>query len=114
MKKLRKFLSIAFSATGILIILVALAVGLFANNALDVAIESGGTKARESRRLARRGHMWLENGGLGLLLRGNCPSLSTGVRGCPPSSCESDPKSSVPVFRIACFGVEKSGRAFTA
>jgi len=45
MKKLRKFVSIVLSAIVILIVIVVLAVGLFANNALDLAIESAGTKA---------------------------------------------------------------------
>jgi len=45
MKKLRKFLSIILSAIVILIVLVIVAVGMFANNALGVAIESAGTRA---------------------------------------------------------------------
>ncbi|UCE46296.1 MAG: AsmA family protein [Phycisphaerales bacterium] len=45
MKKLGKFLSIVLSVVVILIVLVILAVGLFANNALDMAIESAGTRA---------------------------------------------------------------------
>ena len=45
MKKLRKMLSIVLSAIVILIVVIALAVSLFANNALGVAIESAGTKA---------------------------------------------------------------------
>lgn len=45
MKKLRKFVSIVLSAIVILIVIAALAAGLFANKALDVAIESAGTKA---------------------------------------------------------------------
>jgi hypothetical protein len=45
MKRLRKFVSIVLSAIVILIVIVVLAVGLFANKALDVAIESAGTKA---------------------------------------------------------------------
>lgn len=45
MKKLGKFLSILISAAVIVAALGILAVALFANNALDVAIESAGTKA---------------------------------------------------------------------
>lgn len=45
MKKLRKFLSIMLSAIAILIVIAALAVKLFADNALAMAIESAGTKA---------------------------------------------------------------------
>nr|MBC8216938.1 hypothetical protein [Planctomycetota bacterium] len=45
MKKLRKMLSIVLSATVILIVIAALAVRLFANSALGVAIESAATKA---------------------------------------------------------------------
>ena len=45
MKKLRRFLSIILSAIVILIVLVIVAVGMFANNALGVAIESAGTRA---------------------------------------------------------------------
>ncbi len=45
MKKLRKILSILLAATVILVVIAAVAVGLFANSALDVAIESAGTRA---------------------------------------------------------------------
>jgi hypothetical protein len=45
MKKLRKFLSVLLLAVIILVVIAVVAVGLFANNALDVAIESAGTKA---------------------------------------------------------------------
>lgn len=45
MEKLRRFLSIVLLAIAILIVIVVLAVGLFADKALDVAIESAGTKA---------------------------------------------------------------------
>ena len=45
MKKLCTMLSIILSAIVILIVVAALAVGLFADNALGVAIESAGTKA---------------------------------------------------------------------
>lgn len=45
MKKFGKFVSVVLVAVGIVVILAALAVSLFANKALDVAIESAGTKA---------------------------------------------------------------------
>ena len=45
MKKLRKMLSIVLSAIVILTVMIAVAVSLFANNALAVAIESAATKA---------------------------------------------------------------------
>jgi len=45
MKKLRKLLSIAISAIVIIAVIAILAAGLFANYALDVAIESAGTRA---------------------------------------------------------------------
>jgi len=45
MKKLCKFLSIVLSAVVILIVIIAVAASLFANNALGVAIESAATKA---------------------------------------------------------------------
>lgn len=45
MKKLGKFLSILISAVVIVAALVVVAIVLFANNALDMAIESAGTRA---------------------------------------------------------------------
>ena len=45
MKKLRKTLSIVLSAIVILFVIIAVAVSLFANNALGVAIETAATKA---------------------------------------------------------------------
>jgi hypothetical protein len=45
MKKLRRILSIILSAIVILMVMIAVAVHLFADNALAVAIESAGTKA---------------------------------------------------------------------